>query len=372
MNKQPIRVLHIVPTLGYGGVAQFLLNYYKQMDKSLIIFDFVTHGGEESFHKELIDSGSKIFYLKSIGKAGLFGYLDQLKKIFSENKYDIVHTHDGHLTGVTAMLCKRYFPGAIFCHAHTTRCVNSKHRPFMPLFRFLSRTFGDMLLGCGIEACKFCYGKKSDFTVIHNAVSLERFWNVNQEDATTLRRELNIKENSFVIGHIGLFSPPKNHRYIIKLFQYVVSKHPEAILVLVGDGPMKDEIITLSKEYGIYENIRYVGIQQNIPLYMHIFDTFILPSLHEGLPVCAVEAQSVVSNVCISDTVDHDVDAGIGSVEFIPITLEAIPQWEQAVFAKKTKVSYERIKDCFVKHGYEIKSSVDTLFNVYKNYLSRG
>ena len=66
-----IKILQIVPTLGYGGVAQFLLNYYKQMDKNEIRFDFITHGSVEAFHQELIDGGSQIFYFKSIGKEGL-------------------------------------------------------------------------------------------------------------------------------------------------------------------------------------------------------------------------------------------------------------------------------------------------------------
>lgn len=97
-----IRILQIVPTLGYGGVAQFLLNYYKQMDKNEIRFDFITHGSIEAFHQELIDGGSQIFYFKSIGKEGLKYYLKQLKDVFENNTYDIVHTHDGHLVGLTA------------------------------------------------------------------------------------------------------------------------------------------------------------------------------------------------------------------------------------------------------------------------------
>ena len=106
MKESKIRVLQIVPTLGYGGVAQFLLNYYSYMDKSQIIFDFVTHGKEESFHKDLTREKSKIFYLQSIGKVGIRRYLLQLKNIFTENEYDLVHTHDGHLIGLTAFLCK--------------------------------------------------------------------------------------------------------------------------------------------------------------------------------------------------------------------------------------------------------------------------
>lgn len=366
MDTKKIRVLQIVPTLGFGGVAQFLLNYYAFMDKSQIQFDFVTHGNEETFHKDLIESGSRIFYFQSVSKIGLGGYLKQLKHLFASNEYDIVHTHDGHLTGLTAMFCRIYYKGKIFCHAHTTKCVNKKHEFLMPWFRFLSRSYGDRLLGCGIKACKYCFGKKATFVVIHNAVSLDRFWDIDKLDAKKLKYELGIPDDAFVIGHVGQFCFPKNHHYIIRLFQFILQKHPNTILVLVGDGIMKKEIEEFAKEMEVSNNVRFVGIQNNIPLYMHIFDAFILPSHFEGLPVCGIEAQTVVKNICFSDNIDKDVDAGIGSVSFIPITDDAFYKWEEQIFSNKEIPQKEWIKKCFIESGYEISKSAESLFRIYR------
>lgn len=370
MNENKIKVLQIVPTLGYGGVAQFILNYYAQMDKSRISFDFVTHGGVEFFHQELINQGSKIYYHKTLRQVGIRKYLLQLKSIFNAVKYDCVHTHDGHLTGFTAMLCKLFYRGPVICHAHTTRCINERHKPLMPFFRLLSRHYGDLLLGCGIKACEFCYGKHANFTVIHNAVSLERFFNVSIDDAMSLKRELSIPNNSMVIGHIGYFSPPKNHYYILQIFSRFLLKHENAVLILVGDGPMRSQIESMSKELGIYSHIRFVGIQHNIPLYMHIFDSFILPSLYEGLPVCAVEAQTVVGNVCLSDVIDHDVDAQIGNVHFLPISKNDIEKWCDAIESKPTVMDCDIVTERFIRCGYEISSSVKSLFDQYVKIVS--
>lgn len=367
MNPSKIRVLQIVPTLGYGGVAQFLLNYYKYMDKNQISFDFITHGEEEIFHHELINNGSKIFYLKSIGKVGLIGYLKQLKAIFLNNSFDIVHTHDGHLTGLTSMLCRRYYKGPILCHAHTTLCVNKKHRYLMPIFRWLSRHYGNLLLGCGVKACEYCFGTNASYITIHNAVSLEYFKNVSYHDIEVLKKKLNITDSTFVIGHIGVFTLQKNHDYILSVFDYLLKRHPDTVLVLIGDGELKSIIENKARDLGIIDNIRFEGIQKNIPLYMNLFDTFILPSLYEGLPVCGVEAQTVVGNVCFSDTIDKDVDVGIGSVSFIPIDKKALPEWEKAIFTSKNKPEEELVKKCFIEKGYEIRNSVETLFNIYKN-----
>ena len=199
-----IRILQIVPTLGYGGVAQFLLNYYKQMDKNEIRFDFITHGSIEAFHQELIDGGSQIFYFKSIGKEGLKYYLKQLKDVFENNTYDIVHTHDGHLVGLTAFFCRRYFKGKIICHAHTTLCVNPRHRHIMPMFRWMARHNSDKLLGCGVLACQYIYGKNSKFKVIHNAVDIDRLFAVNDLVDTYIVAANDLPELSFCQHHIRM------------------------------------------------------------------------------------------------------------------------------------------------------------------------
>lgn len=363
-----IRVLQIVPTLGFGGVAQFLLNYYKRMDNSQIVFDFITHGGKESFHDELLAKGSKIYYVKPIGSCGLVGYVKQLREILRGDIYQFVHIHTGHLTGVTALFCKLFYKGQIICHAHTTRCVNPKHSMVMPLLRCMARAFGDILLGCGVKACEFCFGKGGKYRVIHNAISLERFWNVDKSSVEDLRVKLNIANGDFVIGHIGAFVTPKNHYYVIKIFDYICRTHGNVILVLVGDGPLKNEIEELCNKLNIADRVRFVGVQSDVPLYLHLFDTFILPSLHEGLPVCAVEAQSVVGNVCISDTIDRDVDAGLGSVVFLPIGDENLSLWEQEVCKRKATIEKAKIKELYDNAGYEIESSVNQLLNVYLRY----
>lgn len=352
------RVLQIVPTLGFGGVAQFLLNYYGRMDHRKIIFDFITHGGAEDFHDELISKGSKIYYIKKEHECGFLEYAKQLRQCIRSEHYDIIHIHTGHVTGFTALLCRMFFSGKIFCHAHTTKSVNPKHEKLMPLFRIMARCFGDKLLGCGVDACKFCFGKNSKYTVVHNAISLDRFWNVDVHELDLLRHNFNINCKDFVIGHVGAFVTPKNHHFIIDIFNFVCKKYPNALLVLVGDGPLRSEIEEKCKGLGIYERVRFVGVQKNIPAFLHLFDAFILPSLYEGLPVCAVEAQSVVKNVCISNTIDKDVDAGVGNLTFLPIDNNSYELWENEIFKTKSSIDKKIVEEQYKKTGFEINESV--------------
>lgn len=367
-----MRVLQIVPTLGYGGVAQFLLNYYKLIDKSEIIFDFITHGGEEDFHPSLIKEGTHIFYLQSIGKSSLKAYKEQLKNVLTNNEYDIIHCHDGHITGFTAMLCKKYFSGPIICHAHTTLCPNPKHRPFMPLFRFMSRHHADVLLGCGELACQYLFGKTSQYTVIHNAVSVSRFNNITQEEVWAKKEELGIPSDAYVVGHVGAFCNQKNHSYLIDVFAKVRENMRNAYLILVGVGELMDDIQAKCTKLGLSEWVRFVGKQSNIPLFMHMFDVFVLPSHYEGLPVVAVEAQATGVHCVLADAIDHDVDAGIGIVEFVPTSDNDIQRWCDAICVKTDRASKAQILTQFVERGYEIESSVNSLVAQYRRVLSKN
>lgn len=365
-----IKILQIVPTLGYGGVAQFLLNYYKLMDKSSYRFDFITHGDEESFHEELRQNGSKIFYCKSISKIGFKAYKKQLKEIFESNSYDVVHTHDGHVTGITAYLCGKYFDGKIICHAHTTLCTNPKHRPFMPFFRYMSRKYSDMLLGCGKMACDYCFGANSNYSIIHNAVDVKKFNNISHEDVSLLRNKLNISSETLIVGHVGAFIEQKNHCFIVELLKAMKKNNANIIIVFVGDGPLRSKTEEQIEELGLSEMVRFVGRQENIPLYMNMFDIFILPSLFEGLPVVGIEAQSVGLKCIISEEVDHDVDVGLGQVKFLPINEESIQLWLEEIINYNTiYIDYNDIFKAFVESGNEIETSVKTLEMKYNSCL---
>ena len=99
-----IRVLHVVPELGYGGVEKMLLNYYEQLDHEKYKFDFVTHGDVENYHQDLTSRGCKLFYFKSLGQLGYRRYKKQVCKQIEIDKYDIVHIHTGHVVGPYAMI----------------------------------------------------------------------------------------------------------------------------------------------------------------------------------------------------------------------------------------------------------------------------
>jgi glycosyltransferase EpsF len=359
------KVLQIVPTLGYGGVANFVLNYYKKMNKDKIIFDFVTHGKEEAFHKDLIRSGSKIFYFKTIGQVGMKKYYKQLKSILNHNEYNAIHINEGHITGVAALMCKLLGAKKVVCHAHTSACPNRKHTPFMPIFRYLTVKYGDIHLACGEKAAKFTYGN-IDYIKINNAIDVKRFCSIQANPSKELKLKYGIDNECFVIGHIGTFIEIKNHSYILRIFSQVAKRKKNTKLVLVGDGVLKDKIIDEAKKLNIINNVIFMGIQTDIPSIINMLDVFLLPSLHEGLPLVGIEAQAAGVPCLFSNTIDKDVDLGMGSVKFLPIDENHVSNWcEEIMSLTNSKVSPEKRTSILQNSGYDVNVEALKLFEIY-------
>jgi glycosyltransferase EpsF len=349
-----IRVLQITPALDYGGVSQFLMHYYDCMDHEMFCFDFITHEGVEDFHEQLLNNGSRIYYFKREGELGLFSYYKQYCRI-GINSYDIIHIHLGHYTGLVGMVCRVLGAKRIICHAHTTKCMNKKHEPFMPVFRMLANSFSDALFSCGQKAGEYCFGKHP-FTIIPNGVDLQKFRPACDEQMVALKQSLGLSPSNWIIGCVANFVPPKNHGFLIDVFSRCYQVNKKARLVLVGDGPLRKEIEKEVEEKGLSGKVIFAGVQKDIPLFLSLFDIFALTSVHEGFPVVAAEAQAVGVKCVYSANIDKSCDLGLGLMSFLPITKDYINEWASECLKEYNKVSRQTIEAVFKQNKFEIQS----------------
>jgi len=113
-----------------------------------------------------------------------------------------------------------------------------------------------------------------------------------------LRRKLNISDSAFVIGVIGRLSPEKGHKYLLEAIARI--RHKGIRLLIIGDGPLKDELEKLSNELGLNDTVTFCGHSQNIRDYYEAINLLVLPSLKEGLPNVVLEA--MVMNIPVIST----------------------------------------------------------------------
>lgn len=138
--------------------------------------------------------------------------------------------------------------------------------------------------------------------ILHCGIDLDQFQEPLYDDS--LRGELGLKSDVTVIGHVGRFAEAKNHTFLIDIMAELIELDPNTHLVLVGDGPLRHRIQQRVADLELSSNVHFVGLRSDVAKVMlSTFDVFVLPSLHEGLPVVAVEAQAAGLPCVLSDTV---------------------------------------------------------------------
>ena len=164
---------------------------------------------------------------------------------------------------------------------------------------------------CGEESGDWLFGSENRdrFVQMNNAIDAERF-RYSPKIEKELRIELGI-EKKFVIGHVGRFYSQKNHKFLLEIFQAILKRRPESILILIGDGELKEEVEKEAVRKGIRNHIKFLGVRSDIDRIMQCLDAFVFPSLFEGLGIVLIEAQAAgvrcytskdVVQMCIRDS----------------------------------------------------------------------
>ena len=157
-------------------------------------------------------------------------------------------------------------------------------------------------IACSDKAGKWMFGEEK-YQLIENGVNLEKF-KYDEEVAEKLRETLGISKDTMIVGHVGRFVEAKNHKFLIECFNRIHQLIPDSKLILLGDGPLLEEIKASTCE----DDILFLGNVEDTNKFYSLFDIMIFPSLFEGLPFVLVEAQASGLNVIASDKITKEVN----------------------------------------------------------------
>lgn len=360
--SEPIRVLQVVTYMGRGGLETMLMNYYRNIDRDKVQFDFLTHRDERWDYDDEIESlGGKIYHLPKLNPFSK-SYLNALDKFFKEHKeYQIVHCHQDCLSGVVLKVAKKN--GVRFTIAHSHNANQDKNLKYLiKLFekRKVAK-YADKLFACGDEAGRWMFNT-DNFEVLNNAIDTD-LYTYNKEKADKVKKEFDI-ENKFVVGHVGRFNPQKNHEFLIDVFNEVQKIKEDSVLMLVGDGDLRLEIEQKVRGLGIENKVIFTGVRSDVNDLMQGMDVFLFPSLYEGLPVTMVEAQASGLKCIISDKVPLECKM---TENVLVVKLEESPQkWAEEVL-KYEKYERKNTKEEIVKANFDIKANAKCLQEFYLN-----
>jgi glycosyltransferase involved in cell wall biosynthesis len=380
MNEKCVRILRIVSVMNRGGIETQIMNIYRKLDREKFQFDFlVTRDEKGLFDEEIEQLGGRIFRIPSVRDVGLTKFIRNVDDFFKQHKeYKIVHCHMNTWSGLFLNIAKRHNIPVRISHSHSAQqgFKNSSVKGFIEnCFKRLMKQFikkgATHFWAVGKEAGEWLYGKKiaqNNMEIFTNSKDLEAY-KYDLKARERLRNELGIPLEAFVIGHVGSFTPVKNHTFVIKIFDHITKSGIDCRLCLTGNGPLKDNIEKEAIDKELNDKVLFLGLRNDVNKLMSVFDVLVLPSIFEGMPNVVIEAQAASLPCVVSSSVTHEIDMGIGIVSFKPLE-DSIYDWSKLLLSKNTQgdrhINLEKIR----QKGYDLNSQIKWLENFYNSSSS--
>ena len=366
------RVLQIMGCLRRGGLETFAMNMYRAIDRNQIQFDFLlTQEQNGDYEEEAISLGARIYHLPARNKSYL-AYKNALDVFFSEhNEYIAVHMHASSLTSIDPLFyAKKYGIHIRILHAHSSsiqksvRC-HSIHKLIHYCNKLRISKLATHYLGCSDKALNWMYkntGVYSKAIMINNGIDTAQY-SFNIDTRIIIRKELSIDEDVIVVGHVGSFIPLKNQTFLVDILNAFHLTKVKVKLLLIGAGPTFEDIKAKIVSLGLEDYAILTGVRSDVSRILQAMDVFVMPSWFEGLPVSLVEAQASGLPIIASSTISKDSDI-TGTILFKSIE-EPPSDWASSILEWKNKICRPNNIDKIKLAGFDSKTSVDHLVNIY-------
>lgn len=369
-KNEPIRVAQIMGKWVGGGVEAVVMNYYRHIDRDKIQFDFICDDDSTRIPTEEIEKlGGKVILIPPYQK--VFKYHKTLKKVLQEGQYTIVHSHINALSVFSLWAAKSAGVPVRIAHSHSTSNKKEWKKTLLKnILRPFSKVFATDYFCCSELAGRWLFGNKTydqgKVYLLNNAIDVDKF-KYDEKIRKEKRKELNIKDNQLVIGHIGRFVHQKNHEFLIDIFNEIYKQDKNAILLLIGEGPLKEEIQNKVNELGLDKNVKFLGQRSDANELYQAMDVFVLPSLYEGLPVVGVEAQAA-GLPCFFSTAMTKETKVLDTTQFIDLS-KSTKQWSDMVLAVFKKFKRKNCSKTMMDYYFNINVEAKNLEKYYFHKL---
>ena len=369
---EKIRVLMVLGNTRRGGTQAFIMNLLRNINKELFQIDLaINNDSDGGWGPEIIALGSKIYIVPSFKVYNWLSYCRFWDAFLEEHHYDIVHGHSTNSAGIYLNIAQKHNCNTI-SHIHSTGVRgNYCEKIVKTYFRKSTKKYADYWFACSKEAAVKLYGSdyqsNPHYYEIPNGIDVKRF-KYSKEIRDIIRKQLGLDEQIFLCGHVGTFSPPKNHNFLIDVFEEICKRRINSKLLLIGEGILKKNIISKAKALGFTDRIIYKENVSDVNKYLMAMDLFIFPSLFEGFGMVSLEAQATGLNVIQSDKVPSEtiLTECVQSVSL----LESPSVWADRGLAM---LECDRIKanDVIMRSKYEISKTISLLSRLYEQMVVR-
>ncbi len=366
------RIAVIMGKMHSGGKKNLVMEYYRNIDRSLIQFDFICDTDSNAIpYDEIRELGGRVYEVAPYQH--IFKNMKDIYNICKKNKYKIIHGYNGTMNifamfvGALAGIPIRINESISMAHKDDKKTILKK------ILKPFSKCFSTHYMANGETCGRWQFGNK-----IYDSGKVEIFKTVINTDNNKFqsdirdqtRRELKIEDN-IVIGHIGRLTAQKNTLFLIEIFNEILKKEPRAKLLIIGDGELKEEMFQRIKKYQIENHVLYLGRREDIQQFYNAMDVFLLPSLYEGLPVVGVEAECCGLPVFFSTEIPRESSPCDDIGFFVGLEKNAA-EWADIILKKTRELSLERCdrSDDVKRAGFDSASEGKRLTGYYLKLLN--
>jgi glycosyltransferase involved in cell wall biosynthesis len=320
-SAPPIRVLHPITRLIVGGAQENTIYTAFLLDKSRYYVEIISGsqtGSEGSLIGEVRARNIPLTILPHMLRQPNPYHdilcLCKLTRFIRQGKYAIVHTHSSK-AGILGRLAARMAGVPIIIHTVHGWSFHAHMHPvvrniYIYLERWIAR-YTDTLVTVAQQdiekGLKYGIGRPEQYRLVRSAIPLDEF-DPGQVDRDTVRAELDISKEAYVLGNVGRFSSQKNPLDWVRVAGRVGRSLPECRFLLVGDGPLNIEVKKALIEEGIMDRTILTGLRRDVPRLMVAMDVFLITSLWEGLPRVIPQAMAMGLPV-VANAVDGSSEA---------------------------------------------------------------
>lgn len=362
-----MKIVHYGMSENYGGIESYLYKISRKVDTEKFTFSFIdmTPSGI-AYENELQELGIQIHKitprLESIKENKT-----ELINLFSKEEFDVLHCHVNTLSYITPILIALKHGCKVIVHSRSSNVPSSWVTKLLHYINFYRVPFHKTSnVAVSTEAGEWLF--KKEFQVINNGIEIEKY-RFDSSLRFAKRKELGVGKE-VLIGHLGAFTYAKNHSYILEVFIKYHYKNPQSKLLLVGDGPLKKEIISKIKNMGIEDDVIVISGINEVRDYLCAMDLMIFPSFYEGYPNAVLEAQTnglpvimssnITSEVCLSEACYCE-----------EITKDSIGLWikkiEEVIQNKSSIEDRCYAGELMKKKNKDVAYEIERIENLYQN-----
>lgn len=360
------RVAFVMGSLSVGGTRSYLLGLLRNLPRGRFDITVMAFDGFPESDAELL-GGLGVALAATPGPGNPIRYVGRTSSLLREGGFDVCHGLLNTLNPLAMAAARRAgVPVRIAENLSTGHLGEAKSAVKALLKPFAALGATDLAANSRLAA-EWLYGRRAgEAEIVMNPVDLG-YYRPDSAERARVRSELGLGDG-FTVGWIGRYAPQKNPVFLPDVLAALLEREPGARMLAVGYGPLEARVRERADALGVSPRLLMLPATEDIrPLY-RAMDAFVLPSLYEGLPVVAVEAQACGLPCVLSSEVTREAAAGEG-VWFVGLS-EGAAAWADALLALRGLAPLDK-RAVLEAAGFSAEGSARRLAALWERCLAR-